>query len=108
MASGTFATVTTATTGAEIRYTIDGALSPDGHGGSLRALHVSGALADMRRRGVELEAGVAASMPDLRGPAAASAAAYDKHAPSTSMPADSGAGPRSSSSSMSFAAGRPC
>jgi UDP-N-acetylglucosamine/UDP-N-acetylgalactosamine diphosphorylase len=29
------------------------ALSPDGHGGSLRALHVSGALADMRRRGVE-------------------------------------------------------
>lgn len=29
------------------------ALSPDGHGGSLRALHKSGALADMRRRGVE-------------------------------------------------------
>jgi UDP-N-acetylglucosamine/UDP-N-acetylgalactosamine diphosphorylase len=29
------------------------ALSPDGHGGSLRALHVSGALSDMRRRGVE-------------------------------------------------------
>ena len=29
------------------------ALSPDGHGGSLRALHRSGALADMRRRGVE-------------------------------------------------------
>jgi UDP-N-acetylglucosamine/UDP-N-acetylgalactosamine diphosphorylase len=29
------------------------ALSPDGHGGSLRALQVSGALADMRRRGVE-------------------------------------------------------
>src|SRR5687768_5232359 len=29
------------------------ALSPDGHGGSLRALHTSGALADMRRRGVE-------------------------------------------------------
>jgi UDP-N-acetylglucosamine/UDP-N-acetylgalactosamine diphosphorylase len=29
------------------------ALSPDGHGGSLRALQKSGALADMRRRGVE-------------------------------------------------------
>jgi len=29
------------------------ALSPDGHGGSLRALHRSGALADLRRRGVE-------------------------------------------------------
>jgi len=29
------------------------ALSPDGHGGSLRALQRSGALADMRRRGVE-------------------------------------------------------
>ncbi len=29
------------------------ALSPDGHGGSLRALHKSGALADMRARGVE-------------------------------------------------------
>ncbi len=29
------------------------ALSPDGHGGSLRALRKSGALADMRRRGVE-------------------------------------------------------
>ena len=29
------------------------ALSPDGHGGSLRALHRSGALADMRSRGVE-------------------------------------------------------
>ena len=29
------------------------ALSPDGHGGSLRALEVSGALADMRNRGVE-------------------------------------------------------
>jgi len=29
------------------------ALSPDGHGGSLRALSKSGALADMRRRGVE-------------------------------------------------------
>ena len=29
------------------------ALSPDGHGGSLRALARSGALADMRRRGVE-------------------------------------------------------
>ena len=29
------------------------ALSPDGHGGSLRALRVSGALDDMRRRGVE-------------------------------------------------------
>ena len=29
------------------------ALSPDGHGGSLRALAKSGALADMRRRGVE-------------------------------------------------------
>jgi UDP-N-acetylglucosamine/UDP-N-acetylgalactosamine diphosphorylase len=31
----------------------DLALSPDGHGGSLRALLKSGALADMRRRGVE-------------------------------------------------------
>jgi UDP-N-acetylglucosamine/UDP-N-acetylgalactosamine diphosphorylase len=29
------------------------ALSPDGHGGSLRALHRSGALADAKRRGVE-------------------------------------------------------
>jgi UDP-N-acetylglucosamine/UDP-N-acetylgalactosamine diphosphorylase len=29
------------------------ALSPDGHGGSLRALHQSGALEDMRKRGVE-------------------------------------------------------
>src|SRR5207248_26357 len=29
------------------------ALSPDGHGGSLRALDKSGALADMRKRGVE-------------------------------------------------------
>jgi UDP-N-acetylglucosamine/UDP-N-acetylgalactosamine diphosphorylase len=29
------------------------ASSPDGHGGSLRALHVSGALADMKRRGIE-------------------------------------------------------
>ena len=29
------------------------ALSPDGHGGSLRALHKSGALADMKARGVE-------------------------------------------------------
>jgi UDP-N-acetylglucosamine/UDP-N-acetylgalactosamine diphosphorylase len=29
------------------------ALSPDGHGGSLRALSRSGALADMRRRGIE-------------------------------------------------------
>ncbi len=29
------------------------ALSPDGHGGSLRALDKSGALADMKRRGVE-------------------------------------------------------
>lgn len=29
------------------------ALSPDGHGGSLRALFKSGALADMRKRGVE-------------------------------------------------------
>jgi UDP-N-acetylglucosamine/UDP-N-acetylgalactosamine diphosphorylase len=29
------------------------ATNPDGHGGSLKALHVSGALADMRRRGVE-------------------------------------------------------
>lgn len=29
------------------------ALSPDGHGGSLRALHRSGALDDLRRRGVE-------------------------------------------------------
>ncbi len=28
-------------------------LAPDGHGGSLRALHASGAIADMRRRGVE-------------------------------------------------------
>jgi UDP-N-acetylglucosamine/UDP-N-acetylgalactosamine diphosphorylase len=44
-------------------YTMDGklllaekdslALSPDGHGGSLRALEKSGALADMRKRGVE-------------------------------------------------------
>lgn len=30
------------------------ALSPDGHGGSLRALMVSGAVADMKRRGVRL------------------------------------------------------
>lgn len=29
------------------------ATNPDGHGGSFKALHVSGALADMRRRGVE-------------------------------------------------------
>src|SRR5213594_3290008 len=29
------------------------ALSPDGHGGSLRALYKSGALADMRKRGIE-------------------------------------------------------
>jgi UDP-N-acetylglucosamine/UDP-N-acetylgalactosamine diphosphorylase len=29
------------------------ATNPDGHGGSIRALHVSGALADMRRRGVD-------------------------------------------------------
>src|SRR5204863_299283 len=29
------------------------ALSPDGHGGSLRALDKSGALADMKKRGVE-------------------------------------------------------
>lgn len=29
------------------------ALSPDGHGGSLHALHASGALADMRERGIE-------------------------------------------------------
>jgi UDP-N-acetylglucosamine/UDP-N-acetylgalactosamine diphosphorylase len=29
------------------------ATNPDGHGGSVRALHVSGALADMQRRGVE-------------------------------------------------------
>lgn len=29
------------------------ATNPDGHGGAIRALHVSGALADMRRRGVE-------------------------------------------------------
>src|SRR5712672_3736952 len=29
------------------------ALSPDGHGGSLRALDRSGALADMKKRGVE-------------------------------------------------------
>ncbi|MFN7020834.1 MAG: UTP--glucose-1-phosphate uridylyltransferase [Phycisphaerales bacterium] len=30
------------------------ATNPDGHGGSLKALHSSGALADMRRRGVEI------------------------------------------------------
>ncbi|MBA4028487.1 MAG: hypothetical protein C0475_05035 [Planctomyces sp.] len=30
------------------------AVNPDGHGGSLRALHASGATADMRRRGVDL------------------------------------------------------
>jgi UDP-N-acetylglucosamine/UDP-N-acetylgalactosamine diphosphorylase len=29
------------------------ATNPDGHGGSVRALHVSGALHDMRRRGIE-------------------------------------------------------
>jgi UDP-N-acetylglucosamine/UDP-N-acetylgalactosamine diphosphorylase len=29
------------------------ATNPDGHGGSIRALHVSGATADMRRRGVD-------------------------------------------------------
>src|SRR5258708_39700915 len=29
------------------------ALSPDGHGGSLRALDRSGALADMKKRGIE-------------------------------------------------------
>jgi UDP-N-acetylglucosamine/UDP-N-acetylgalactosamine diphosphorylase len=29
------------------------ATNPDGHGGSLKALHASGALADMKRRGVE-------------------------------------------------------
>ncbi|CAN5804532.1 UDPGP type 1 family protein [soil metagenome] len=29
------------------------AVNPDGHGGSIRALHASGALKDMRRRGVE-------------------------------------------------------
>ncbi len=29
------------------------ATNPDGHGGSVRALHVSGALADMQRRGIE-------------------------------------------------------
>jgi UDP-N-acetylglucosamine/UDP-N-acetylgalactosamine diphosphorylase len=29
------------------------ATNPDGHGGAIRALHVSGALADMRRRGIE-------------------------------------------------------
>jgi UDP-N-acetylglucosamine/UDP-N-acetylgalactosamine diphosphorylase len=29
------------------------ATNPDGHGGSIRALHVNGALADMKRRGVE-------------------------------------------------------
>ncbi len=29
------------------------ATNPDGHGGSIKALHVSGALADMRRRGIE-------------------------------------------------------
>ena len=29
------------------------AMNPDGHGGSLRALHTSGALADMARRGIE-------------------------------------------------------
>ncbi|MCC6322382.1 MAG: UTP--glucose-1-phosphate uridylyltransferase [Phycisphaerales bacterium] len=30
------------------------ATNPDGHGGSLKALHTSGSLADMRRRGVEI------------------------------------------------------
>jgi UDP-N-acetylglucosamine/UDP-N-acetylgalactosamine diphosphorylase len=30
------------------------ATSPDGHGGSLRALHISGAIDDMKKRGVEL------------------------------------------------------
>lgn len=30
------------------------ATNPDGHGGSLKALHASGSLADMRRRGVEI------------------------------------------------------
>ncbi len=30
------------------------ARAPDGHGGSLKALHVSGALADMKKRGVEV------------------------------------------------------
>lgn len=30
------------------------ATNPDGHGGSLKALHTSGALADMRRRGIEI------------------------------------------------------
>lgn len=29
------------------------ATNPDGHGGSIRALHLSGALADMKRRGIE-------------------------------------------------------
>ncbi len=29
------------------------ATNPDGHGGSIKALHTSGALADMRRRGIE-------------------------------------------------------
>jgi len=29
------------------------AVNPDGHGGSLKALHTSGALADMRQRGIE-------------------------------------------------------
>ena len=29
------------------------AVNPDGHGGSLKALHTSGALADMRKRGIE-------------------------------------------------------
>jgi UDP-N-acetylglucosamine/UDP-N-acetylgalactosamine diphosphorylase len=29
------------------------ATNPDGHGGAIRALHVSGALADMKRRGIE-------------------------------------------------------
>lgn len=29
------------------------ALSPNGHGGSLKALHTSGAIADMKRRGIE-------------------------------------------------------
>ena len=29
------------------------ATNPDGHGGSLRALHASGAIADMKRRGIE-------------------------------------------------------
>ncbi|AQT68375.1 putative uridylyltransferase [Anaerohalosphaera lusitana] len=49
--------------GTNINFSLDGkillaekdklATSPDGHGGSLKALHVSGAIADMKKRGVE-------------------------------------------------------